>query len=139
MGRYKTSPIIYTIEDVDYLHIQQFVDLIERTQQSTRHLIEDGNSIRRMKARRDRSRLLIPVIELLGYPFVNSGKQLNGRDIYHYVPYNKDGTVFKGDVRTAFAEGVIWKRELCEACTYTLDKCLNRSLADSLEVPAGDA
>ena len=74
--------ITYNINGIIYLHIQQFVDVIGRSQQSTRHLLNEGNSARRMKYFRDGLRIMIPVTELVGFPFVNQGKQVAGKDIY---------------------------------------------------------
>lgn len=133
--------VVYTINGEQYLHIQSFVDLIDRRQQSTRHLIYDGNSVRRLKATRDRSRILIPVKELIGYPFINQGKQLNGKDVYHYKPFNKENEEVL-DIDKALAESdtewrksnIEWRRCFCELCTYTLEKCERRRDAEALVV-----
>lgn len=129
--------IVYNIEGIDYLHIQQFVDLIGRSQQSTRHLINEGNSVRRMKSRRDRSRILIPLAELAGYPFVNTGAQQTAKDIYHYVPY-KNGKRVASYHDAVQDEDVEWRRELCELCTYTVEHCIFRQVADAANIPKGD-
>lgn len=120
---------VYDINGILYLHIQDFAKVTHRSPQSVRHLIEDGNSVRRLKAFRDRSRLMVPLTELAGYPFVNHGKQLNGKDIYHY----------KADVaiREAVEQGVEMSREFCPECTFG-QKCLERELADSIIIPQGD-
>lgn len=139
--------ITYNINGIIYLHIQQFVDIIGRSQQSTRHLLNEGNSARRMKYFRDGLRIMIPVTELVGFPFVNQGKQVAGKDIYHYKPFERqsDGTEkeYEGTVIDALAQtdvdnndsDIVWRRCFCEKCTYTTEKCLNRIVADSLEVP----
>ena len=131
--------IIYNVDGVDYIHIQKFVDLIDRSQMSTRHLIHEGNTARRLKAMRDRCRLLIPIWEVVGFPFVNQGKQLTGQDIYHYVPYDLNDE--KVDVSTPEAlknalndDTIEWRREFCELCTYTLEHCKLRQIADSIEI-----
>ena len=131
--------IIYNIDGIDFIHIQKFVELIDRSQMSTRRLINDGNTARRLKSMRDRCRVLIPITELVGYPFVNQGKQLAGQDIYHYVPYDLNDQ--KVDVstmeklRAAIMDDTIeWRREFCELCTYTLEHCPNRQRADAVEI-----
>lgn len=135
------TPVVYTIESEDYLHIQTFVDLIDRSQQSTRHLIYDGNGARRLHATRDRSRILIPVKELVGYPFINQGKQYMGRDIYHYIPYDANNEEVT-DIKKALSMSdtdmtrsrIEWRRCLCDKCTYTTEKCQRRQAADKLTV-----
>lgn len=140
---------VFTINGIDYLHIQDFADIIGRSKQSTRRLIEDGNSARRLKAMRDRSRLMVPVIELVGYPFVNQGKQLTGQDIYHYHAYDAEtGMQMPAEQAIKICDDmqkrdenwhdrIIWQRELCTECTYTKG-CISRIVADGLEVPRGD-
>ena len=94
---YKDTPLenakIYTICGVEMMHITEFTRLTHRSNQSTRHLIEDGNVIRKMKFFRDRSRLMIPVAELFGYPLVKPGHSEYERAIYHYkIVMKEDGT-----------------------------------------------
>lgn len=137
--------IIYNIDGVDYIHIQKFVDLIDRSQQSTRRLIRDGNTSRRLKALRDRSRLLIAITEIVGYPFVNHGRQVAGHDIYHYVPYDlndqkvnvckEDGSLDIEKLKAVLVDDTIeWRREFCELCTYTLEHCKLRQAADAVVI-----
>ena len=128
---------VFNINGIDYLHIQGFADIIGRSQQSTRHLIDDGNSVRRMKAFRDRSRLMIPVAELVGFPFVNQGKQTTGQDIYHYKAYDANEQEVPA-LDALNRNDVHWKREFCAQCTFSQDKCILRVLADGLTVPQGD-
>lgn len=135
--------ITYTINGIEYLHIQQFVDVIGRSQMSTRRLMDAGNSIRRLKYLRDGARVMIPIKELVGFPFVNQGKQLTGKDTYHYVPYQlqDDGTFkkFEGSVSEALKltdldntdSDIVWRREFCEECTYTTKHCKARQEADN--------
>lgn len=149
---------VSTIGGIEYIHIQDFAALTGRSKQAIRRLIEDGNSVRRMKATRDRSRLMIPVMELVGYPFVNQGKQMNGTDIYHYCP-TRPVPSYVGDKRVddvetyvtvdealkeeaeAYREGrdsnIYWDRCLCTECTFGKG-CMARCVADTLEVPRGD-
>lgn len=101
--------VIFTINKVEYVHISDFAKETHRRVTSTRHLIEDGNVVRRLKALRIRSMLFIPVAEIYGYPFSKDSK------IYHY---GKDGD-----------------RYMCEACTFTNEHCANRQTADWLEIP----
>lgn len=108
---------IYTHEGIDYIHISEFAQATNRSLQSTRVLIEKGNSVRKLKAFRDGSRLMIPIKELYGFPFTCKG-QGTSKEIFHYA---EDGT-----------------RYLCETCSYTADKCEARTTADNLIVPEGD-
>lgn len=79
-----------------YIHISDASRLTGRSIQSFRHLLLEGNTVRRMKAIRDRSRILIPIAELKGFPFRTAFNYLNDDDddvtmkgpaynIYHYV------------------------------------------------------
>lgn len=113
---------IYTIHGIEMIHIAEFTQLTGRSIPSTRHLIEDGNKIRKMKFFRDRSRLMIPVKELLGYPLIDAGYCSGPRNVYHYRE-QEDGTFAK---------------ELCQACTFGNEPCPERQMADNLVVPEGD-
>lgn len=112
---------VYTIHGIEMIHIAEFAQLTGRSIQSTRHLIEDGNKIRKMNFFRDRSRLMIPVKELWGYPLTDTGFCSGPRNIYHYYR-NDDGTV---------------EKRLCQECTFE-SKCAARIDADELLVPEGD-
>lgn len=112
---------IYTIHGIDMIHISEFAEITHRSIQSTRHLIEDGNKVRKLKFFRDRSRLMIPVIEITGYPLIDPGYTDLQRNIYHYT-YDENGDL----VRT-----------LCKECTFG-DRCPERQIADALVVPEGD-
>lgn len=111
---------VYTISGIDMIHISEFAHITHRSVQSTRHLIEDGNTIRKMKFFRDRSRLMIPVSEIEGYPLVQAGHSDGVRAIYHYQLV--DGK---------------YERVLCKACSYE-EPCDARTKADALIVPEGD-
>ena len=108
---------IYTYEGIEYIHISEFAKATNRSLQSTRVLVEKGNSVRKLKAFRDGSRLMIPVAELYGFPFTCKG-QGTSKEIFHYAP---DGSRF-----------------LCETCSYTSENCPSRQIADNLVVPEGD-
>lgn len=108
---------VYTYEGTDYVHISEFAQATNRSLQSTRVLVEKGNCIRKLKAFRDGSRLMIPIKELYGFPFTCKG-QGTSKEIFHY---DEDGT-----------------RYLCEPCSYTSEKCAARTTADNLIVPEGD-
>lgn len=112
---------IYTLDDIAMIHISEFAQITGRSIQSTRHLIEDGNKVRKMKFFRDRSRLMIPLTELWGYPLVDAGYCSGPRNVYHYVR-QEDGTL---------------KRELCQECSFG-EGCDARKTADALVVPEGD-
>ena len=108
---------IYTYEGIDYIHISEFAQATNRSLQAARVLIEKGNCIRKLKAFRDGSRLMVPIKEMYGFPFTCKG-QGTSKEIFHYT---EDGT-----------------RYLCEVCSYTSEKCSVRSIADNLVVPEGD-
>lgn len=140
-----------TIGGIEYIHIQDFAEITGRSKQAIRRLIEDGNSVRRLKATRDRSRLMVPVMELVGFPFVNQGKQMNGTDIYHYVAEDTsdDQALPAIDAITKCSEMVrngedwknkiVWERKLCVECTFGGGcGCICRGAADALNVPRGD-
>ena len=112
---------VYTLNGIDMIHISEFARITGRSIQSTRHLIEDHITIRKMKYFRDRSRLMIPVTELYGFPLTDAGYSTGPRNIYHYVL--SDGKFVK---------------ELCEQCTYGEGVCEARKKADELIVPEGD-
>lgn len=126
---YSNTPLaqakIYTLQGIDMMHITDFTTLTHRSNQSTRHLIEDGNVIRKMKFFRDRSRLMIPVAELFGYPLVKPGHSEFERAIYHYnIVTKEDGTQ---DI----------ERVLCKDCSYG-NMCEARKKAEEMTVPEGD-
>lgn len=137
--------ITYVINDIEYVSIRQFIALIGRSaQQSTRRLIDAGNSVRRLKQLRDGVHIMIPLSEVRGFPFVNRGKQINGKDIYHFFPFQRqsDGTEkpFEGTLHEAATltdpgntdSEIVWRKCFCEECTYTLEHCKARQEADSL-------
>ena len=45
---------VYTIRGIEMIHIAEFAQLTGRSIQSTRHLVEDGNKVRKLKFFRDR-------------------------------------------------------------------------------------
>lgn len=114
---------VYAIHGIEMIHIAEFAQLTGRSIQSTRHLVEDGNKVRKLKFFRDRSRLMIPVKELWGFPLIDAGYCSGPRSIYHYVK-NADGTISK---------------ELCQECSFGADSsCKVRQEAENLIVPEGD-
>ncbi len=117
---------IYTIQGIPMVHIADFAYALNRSVTSTRRLVEKGNSIRKLKAMRDRSRLMIPVVEMTGYPFVASGPGKEKR-IFHYKPFKTEGA----------SESVIYKKVFCERCTYGTG-CDERLRAEELNCPKGD-
>ena len=112
---------VYTIKGVDVIHIAEYARITNRSIQSTRHLIYDHIGIRTMKYFRDRSRVMIPVAELHGFPLTDKGPAVGVRNIYHYVL--EDGKYVK---------------KLCEQCTFTDTFCAARQTAEDLVVPEGD-
>lgn len=115
------KPKVYIIEDIPMIHISEFCRLEGRSIQSARYLIEKGNSIRKLKYFRDRSRLMIPIIEIEGYPYTNRGYLSSESEVYHYRK-NESG---------------IYERFLCKECSYG-SPCQKRIAADALIVPEGD-
>lgn len=115
---------VYTIGGVEVIHISEFARITHRTVQSSRHLVEgDNTAVRKMKAFRDRSRLMIPIIEIFGYPLTSSGQGgcKNQRNIYHYA-YDENGEL---------------QKTFCEKCTFG-EPCEARQKADALVLPEGD-
>lgn len=113
---------VYTLHNIEMIHIAEFARITGRSIQSTRHLIYDHIGVRLMKHFRDRSRVMIPVAELYGFPLTDKGTVAAGvRNIYHYVV--EDGKFVK---------------KLCEQCTFTNEPCAERAKADALVVPEGD-
>lgn len=111
---------VYTINGIEMIHIAEFANITHRTPQSTRNLIENGNVLRKLKAFRDRSRLMIPVLEIYGYPLVQAGHSDYNRVIYHYKEEN--GTFVK---------------TMCPTCSFG-EMCEARKTAEELIVPEGD-
>ena len=116
-----TSCKVYKLGDLEMVHIAEFANITHRTIQSTRVLIERGNTVRKLKYYRDRSRLMIPVKELYGFPLVQAGHSVGIRQIFHYA-------VVDGE----------YQKVLCEKCTYTTEWCDARREAEELVVPEGD-
>ncbi len=115
-----------TGESIELIHIADFAYALNRSVTSTRRLVEKGNSIRKMKALRDKSRLMIPVAEMKGYPFVASGPGKDKR-IFHYKEIKAEGAT----------NAVVYKKVLCEKCTYG-EGCEDRKIADGIRCPKGD-
>ena len=112
---------VYTIQGVDMIHIGEFAAALSRSITSTRHLVEDGNKVRKLKAFRDRSRLMIAAAEITGFPFTNGG------------PHNLDGFIF----HYRKLEGERYERYFCPECTFG-NKCEARNTADAIIMPEGD-
>ena len=94
------------MQGIEMIHIAEFANITHRSIQSTRHLVEDGNVIRKMKFFRDRSRIMIPAAELYGYPLVKAGHSEYERAIYHYKEvYHEDGTC-------------TFEKVLCKECSF---------------------
>ena len=113
---------VFSYHGIDLIHISDFARLTKRSVQSTRRLIENGNKVRKMKVFKDRSRLLIPVVELTGYPLVGPGHATGIVIISHYKK-QEDGT---------------YAAEVCKDCTYGEQLCAEAVTANELEVPEGD-
>lgn len=112
---------VYTIHGIDMIHIAEFAEITHRSVRSTRHLIEEGNKVRKLKFFRDRSRLMIPVSEIFGYPLIDAGHTDLQRNIYHYRLDEHSDLV----------------KTLCQDCTYG-ESCPERQTAEALIVPEGD-
>jgi hypothetical protein len=71
------------IEDgVEYIDINEFATLTERTVQGVRDAITSGNRVRKLKAIKVRRRYYVKKSEYHIYPYINSGK---GTDkVYHF-------------------------------------------------------
>lgn len=112
---------VYTMNGIEMIHIAEFATITGRSIQSTRNLIENHISIRKMKFFRDRSRLMIPIAELYGFPLTDKGPKVGLPNIYHYKLV--DGKFVK---------------TLCQTCTYGTEWCPERTKAEELIVPEGD-
>lgn len=112
---------VYSMNGIEMIHIAEFARITHRSIQSTRHLIYDHIGIRTMKFFRDRSRLMIPVAELYGFPLTDQGPAVGLRNIYHYKLV--DGQ---------------FQKVLCEKCTFSDRFCAERQAAEDLVVPEGD-
>lgn len=112
---------VYTIGGVEVIHIAEFARITHRSIRSTRHLIEDHVAMRLMKYYRDRSRVMIPVKELYGYPLTDKGPAAGLRNIYHYKLVDGE-----------------FQKVLCEKCTFTNEWCDERRAAEELVMPEGD-
>ena len=81
----KTSETVVGAVKVDgelYFTIGAFALLTNRSAQTVRRYLKNGNRIRKLKMIRVVDRPLIPVAELTEYPFTVSGR--NSTEIYHY-------------------------------------------------------
>lgn len=112
---------VYTIHGIEMIHIAEFANITHRSIQSTRHLIYDHIGIRKMKFFRDRSRVMIPVKELYGFPLTDKGPITGVRNIYHYKLVDDK-----------------FQKVLCEKCTFTETWCEERKASEELFVPEGD-
>ncbi len=112
---------VYTLKGIPMMHVREVSESLGLSKQWLRRLMLDGNVIRKMKFYRDRSRLMIPIAELEGFPFLDKGKPTIGVQIYHYVFKNGE-----------------WVREICKTCSYTEELCEARKKAEALVVPEGD-
>ena len=113
---------VYTFQDIPMIHIAEFAQITHRSIQSTRHLIYDHIGVRTMKFFRDRSRVMIPVAELYGFPLTDKGTVAAGiRNIYHYKLVDGE-----------------FQKVLCEKCTFSTGWCTERKAAEELVVPEGD-
>ena len=119
---------VYTLENIEFIHITELASLTGRSVTSTRYLIEKGNVVRKLKAYRDRSRLMIPLTELRGFPFVKQGSAIGRREIYHYVESDQIGCT--GDK--------LWEPKICPICSFTNELCEERRIADEAVIPEGD-
>lgn len=65
-----------------YYTIKQFAEIIGKTEQSVRNYIRLGNKIRRLDSIKVGYTILIPVEELVDYPFTSRGN--NSDVVYHF-------------------------------------------------------
>lgn len=71
-----------TINGRDYLTVQDFAKITNRSVASVRQYMSLGNRIRKIKSMRLAGRALIPVTEVYTFPFTMSGR--NTEDVYNY-------------------------------------------------------
>lgn len=112
---------VYTLKGIEMIHIAEFARITHRSIQSTRHLIYDHIGVRLMKYYRDRSRVMIPIKELYGFPLTDKGPAVGVRNIYHYKLVDGE-----------------FQKVLCTQCTFSDTFCPERQAAEDLVVPEGD-
>lgn len=115
---------IFTINGHRCILLSDYAQYTMRSISSVRHLVFQGNGIRKLKHIRVNSTTYIPVNEITGYPNINPGVQKLGLDIYHNVQV--DTAVGTNDP--------IYERQLCPICTYAKDFCEARRAAEEEEV-----
>ena len=69
------------INDELYYTVKQFALLTNRTEQSVRRLINEGNRVRKLFSKKIGHTILVPHGELVAFPFTVSG---HAEQIYHY-------------------------------------------------------
>lgn len=92
-----------TLDGEQYITVQQMSSIINKSNQTIYHLINKGNSIRKMRAKKISGITLIPYKEVVEFPFTWAGK-LASQNIYHY---DYDGNVI----------------EYCCDCKLTIREC----------------
>lgn len=107
---------ISNINGVDYVYILDIVEEVGCSVQSIRYLTSHGNVVRKMKHIKDRGRILVPLAELKGFPFVKRGHARSDNETYHY---RQD-------------ENGKWYKHKCMDCTLTMQGCEERRIADAL-------
>lgn len=75
------NPIM--VGEVEYFTIGQMASMTNKSEQTIYGLIKKGNSIRKMRSIRITNRVLIPIAELMEFPFTYAGPNAK-ENIYHY-------------------------------------------------------
>lgn len=123
-GEDMTSIIVKTDHgQEECIRIQDYCAIVNRSFASVRHLVFEGNAIRKMKHARLGGTIYIPLKELRGYPHTKPGTQKYGQDIYHDIVVDESV-----DDNTPIVE-----RQLCPCCTYgNPNECALRKAAEEM-------
>lgn len=108
---------------VECIPLSLYARVTGRSVASVRHLVYEGNTIRKMKALRMMKHLFIPMTELYGFPQVDAGVS-NGM-VYHWTQVDED-------ITTGYP---ILERTWCKECTFG-QPCEVRAAAE--EAPTQD-
>lgn len=82
VGQENPIDLIEEVEGEKYFTVKSFARIICRSEQSVRFLISRGNRIRKLKAVKKLEKPLIPVSELVEFPFTMPGR--GSKTVYHY-------------------------------------------------------
>lgn len=73
------------IDGIRYVTVPDASCFWNKSITQVRHLIEHGNSVRRLRAERFGKHYMIPETELYDFPFVKQGRRSRAREVYKYT------------------------------------------------------